>query len=311
MLQLPEKGFSRSVNKSNVSPNALGDWLEACSLFDGPKVSHSDVVDMLIEGQICDAEDQDLAHSIVEEGWTELTRRKRWGGVPDATIIGPNRLETRQQWEEDLIRSFFLYLSLLRIYPEWGKGHHDHVRQGDLFERVCEVICPQLLPGWQTYRAGWAPDDTKNIPGILAELVARIFVKGNADLDAWLSGDEKDGGLDIVCYRAFQDEREAMPVFFLQCASGKNWRDKVQTPNPQYWKTLMDAAVLPSTGIIAPFVIEDQQLRIASLLGQTVVFDRLRLISAVQSGGIALDAGLRDELRDWLRPRIGALPRAS
>lgn len=311
MLQLPERGFNRSVETSNVVTNALGDWIEACSLFDGPHVSRSDVVDMLIEGQICEAQNQNLAHRIVEEGWGELTRRKRWGGVPPATTVGANRIETAQGWEDDLIRSFFLYLSLLRIYPEWAKGHYDHVRQGDLFERVCETICPHLLPGWQTYRAGWSPNDTKNIPGILQELVARIFVKGNADLDAWLTGDENDGGLDIVCYRSFQDEREAMPVFFLQCASGKNWRDKVQTPNPQYWKTIMDAAVLPSTGIIAPFVIEDQQLRIASLLGQTIVFDRLRLLSAVQAGGVMLDDDLQDELKVWLRPRIAALPRAS
>lgn len=310
MLQVPEKGFNRSVNTSNVATNSLGDWLEACSLFDGPDVSRSDVVDMLIEGQICDADNQDLAHRIVEEGWSELERRKRWGGVPPGTTIGANRVETPQNWEDDIIRSFFLYLSLLRIYPEWAKEHYDHVRQGDLFERVSEIICPHLLPGWRTYRAGWAPNDTKNIPGILEELVARIFVKGNANLDRWLSGDENDGGLDIICYREFQDEREAMPVYFLQCASGKNWREKIQTPNPEYWKTIMDAAVLPSTGIIAPFVIEDHQLRIASLLGQTIVFDRLRLMSAVQTGAVVLDDALRGELTDWLRPRIAALPRA-
>ncbi len=311
MLQFPEKGFNRSVGRSNVKTNYLGDWLEACSLFDGPDVSRSDVVDMLIEGQICDADDQDLAHQIVEEGWSELARRQRWGGVPVGTTVGATRVETLQNWEDDLIRSFFLYLSLVRIYPEWAKGYYDHVRQGDLFERVCEAICPHLLPGWETYRAGWSPDDTKNIPDIVEQLISRIFVKGSADLERWLSGDENDGGLDIVCYRPFKDEREAMPVYFLQCASGKNWREKVQTPSPEYWKTILDAAVLPSTGILAPFVIEDQQLRIASLVGQTIVFDRLRLMSAVQEGAIMLDGNLRDELKDWLRPRIEGLPRAS
>ncbi len=38
----------------------------------------------------------------------------------------------------------------------------------------------------------------------------------------WIGHNDKDGGLDLVCYRDFMDEREGMPMYFLQCASGKN-----------------------------------------------------------------------------------------
>ncbi|QDH35563.1 hypothetical protein [Porphyrobacter sp. YT40] len=311
MLKIPEVKFGYSANQSNVDPNAMGDWLEACALFDGPDVTKGDVIDMLLEYQICSDENQDLAHLIAEEGWEEVSKRKRWGGLPDHVDITVNRISSQGNWRDDPIRSFFVLLSALRIYPDWAKDFQAYSVQGDLFERIVEVICPHLLPGWIAYRAGWSPDDTKNIPEIVGELVNRLYVPGAADLDRWLLNAGNDGGLDMICYRSFGGEREAMPLFFLQCASGKNWRDKIHTPNPNLWQKFLDSAVLPSTGIVAPFVIDDKELRIAALIGQIVVFDRIRLLSAARDGDVQLDDGFRDEVIDWLQPRIDGLPRVT
>lgn len=311
MLKIPEIKFAYSAKQSNVDTNALCDWLEACTLFDGPDATKGDVVDMLLEYQICSDENQDLAHLIAEEGWEELTRRKRWGGVPDYVEISSTRIRSSANWQDDPIRALFVLLSTLRIYPDWAKAYHQHSVQGDLFERVVEAICPYLLPGWTTYRAGWSPENTKNIPEIVRELTARLFVPGAADLNRWLQTAGNDGGLDIICYRTFSDEREAMPLFFLQCASGKNWREKVDTPNPDLWQKLLDSAVRPSTGIVAPFVIDSKELSIAALIGQIIVFDRIRLLSAVRQGDVRLDGALSDELTNWLQPRVDGLPRVT
>src|SRR5690554_1666395 len=206
MLKIPEKKFDYSATQSNVDRNAIGDWLEACALFDGPDVTKGDVVDMLLEYQICPDDNQDLAHQIADEGWEEVAKRKRWGGVPDYVNITSTRINSRANWQDDPIRSFFVLLSALRIYPDWAQGYKAYSVQGELFERVVEVICPHLLPGWTTYRAGWAPDETKNIPEIVDELVTRLFVPGATDLDRWLLSAGKDGGLDILCYRDFRSE---------------------------------------------------------------------------------------------------------
>jgi hypothetical protein len=311
MLKIPEIKFERSANKSNVDPNALCDWLEACALFEGPTVTKGDVVDLLIEGQVCSDDNQDLAHSIADQGWDELAMRKRWGGVPDDLDITSTRITCATTWQDDAIRAFFVLLSALRIYPEWAKGHQAHGVQGDLFERVVELICPHLLPGWTSYRAGWSPENTKDIPAIAAELNQRLYTSGAPDLDAWLMNAGNDGGLDIVCYRPFSDEREAIPAFFLQCASGKNWRTKVQTPNPELWSKILNSAVRPSTGIVAPFVIDSNELRFAALLGQVIVFDRIRLIQAAREGNVELPEDLAHELAAWMTPRVDQLPRAA
>ncbi|QTH19565.1 hypothetical protein HRJ34_14365 [Rhizorhabdus wittichii] len=311
MLSIPEVKFGYSANQSNVDANAMCDWLEACTLFDDQVVTKGDVVDLLMENQICPDTNQDLAHLIADEGWDEMDRRKRWGGVPDYVTMTGSRIESGRTWQDDPVRSFLVLLSILRIYPEWAKGHQAHGVQGDLFEKVVEQICPHLLPGWTTYRAGWSPDDTKNIPGIVAALCERIYTAGAADLDDWLLTAGNDGGLDLVCYREFPDQREAAPMFFLQCASGKNWRTKVSTPNPDLWQKLLNAAVRPSTGIAAPFVVDPKELKTAALIGQIVVFDRLRLLSAVQGGALQLEDELSAEVIAWMQPRVDALPRAA
>ena len=311
MLQIPEIGFKHSVEVSNVSTNKLADWLEANVLFDEPEISKNSVVDLLLKDQICPDDKKVLAHQIASEGWSELSRRKRWGGLPENVSITSSRIKIDNGWEDDPIWSFFVLLSVLRIYPVWAKDHQDYVVQGNLFEKVVETICPALLPGWASYRVGWSPDNSKNIPEIVEELCSRIFVKGANNLEDWLEQNSKDGGLDIVCYRTFEDEREALPVFFLQCASGKNWRDKVGTPNPILWQKYLDSAVQPSTGIIAPFVIEEKELMIEALKGQIIVFDRLRMLSAVKTGNIQLAAELLEDLIRWLRPRVESLTQAA
>ena len=184
MLKIPEVKFNRSVNESNVDVNALCDWLEACTLFD-EQITKSDVVDILLENQVCTDENQDLAHLIADEGWDEFVRRKRWGGVPDTIDIGATRITSSVPWTDDPIRAFLVMLSIQRIFPDWAKERQAHVVQGNLFEKVVEAICPTLFPGWTTYRAGWSPENTKKIPEIVTELCGRLFMSGATDLSQW------------------------------------------------------------------------------------------------------------------------------
>ena len=311
MIEVPQVGFPRSSNKSNVCSNALGDWLEGIVLFDQQEVTKSEVVDILVEQQICPGQAQDLAHEIADDGWNELRQRKSWGGLSNSFTISTNRLEDDAEWSEHPIRSFLLLLSLIKIFPDWAKDNQDYVNQGNLFEEVVEAICPALLPGWNVFRAGWSPQNTKSVPEIVDELRNRIHVTGALDLAQWHSPHANDAGLDIVCYRSFLDRREALPVYFLQCASGKNWRDKLDTPNPALWQKLMNSAIQPSTGIAAPFVIQDRDFRTAALMGQITIFDRLRLLCAAGCLGVELSGDLNERLLQWMQPRIVDLPRAN
>ena len=310
MLKIPEVGFGQSINTSNVNSSISAEWIEASILFDDPELTKSDVVDLLLEEQVC-VGNQDLAYQIAEEAWQELERRKRWGGLPKTVVVTKNKIVGSEDWEQDVLRAFFVLLAIQKIFPEWAKLRRSYVEQGNLFEKVVERICPALLPGWKTYRAGWSPENTKSVPQIVTDLCQRINTKGASDLEEWAGPDAKDAGLDLVCYRDFIDDREGMPMYFLQCASGKNWRDKITTPDADLWWKLLNAAARPSTGIVAPFVIDDWELRRAALKGQVVVFDRIRAISAARQKGVTIDQELRDEIINWMSSRVNELPRVN
>ena len=308
MLRIPEVDFKESVNISNVDITSLGDWLEACLLFSTDRVSKNDVSDLLLDEQVCRDDGQDLAYEIATDGWNELKRRNRWDGLSLEVDFTRDRLTGYVAWEDDLLPSFLVLLSLFKIYPDWAAERCDYSRQGDLFERCIEISAQSLLPGWKTYRTGWTYDDAKNISEIVEVLGEILFTSGASDLEEWSPSEEKDGGLDLVCYRAFGDEREAMPVFFLQCASGKNWRTKIHAPNAATWQKYLNSAVAPSTGIVAPFVIDEAKLKRAALQGQIIVFDRLRILSARREYPVALPPELDESLRNWMKPRVDELP---
>ncbi len=306
MIAVPERGLLHPQSVEDVHTGVLADWLEANLLFWEPRITSSDVVESLL-AYATFAGDQEHGYAIASRGWQELRQRRRWGGTAGALAINADVIETGADWRESLIWSFFVLLSVQRIYPTWASTHADYPTQGDLFEQVVEAICPAIFPGWRSYRTGWSPNDAKDIPAIVDQLRSRIYVQGNANPERWLSEESKDGGLDIVCYRPFADEREALPVYFLQCASGRNWREKVTTPNAAVWQRVLDAAVQPSTGIAAPFVVDDDELRRAALQGQTIILDRLRMLSAATSAAISLPEHLRDTVRDWMHPRVESL----
>ena len=309
MLAIPQKDFHRSTKKNNISPEVLGDWIEASLLFHDNEISRSDIVDILIEQQICPGSGQDIAYAITISAWDELSIRKAWSSAAPYLRIEILKITDTSDWRNDIVRAFFLMLSLMQVYPDWAKTHRNAQHQGALFERVVERLCHGILPGWCVYRTGWFPGSTITIPQIVSDLCKRLNCRGHVDLNHWVTNQAKDGGLDIVCYRRFPDTREATPTFFIQCASGTDWRNKVQTPNPVEWQKYLDSAVQPSTGIAAPFVISDEKVRFAGLKGQIIVFDRLRLLHAAHEAKIDLPNNLINDLAAWLEPLVQSLPR--
>ena len=292
-----------------MDSGVLADWVEASVLFDEPELSRSNIVSLLISEGIADESSQELGHEVVDEGWHELEQRQQSGGVPDTVEVNMNRVTYSGQWQDDPLHSFFVMLAIQRLFPEWSSQRPAYVEQGNLFEQVVESVCPALLPGWQTYRAGWSPNNTKRVPEIVKDLCELLSLRGATDLDSWIDPHAKDGGLDLVCFRSYGDKREAIPMLFLQCASGKNWRDKIHTPNVRSWAKYLNTAVEPGAGLVAPFVIDDHRLRRASLAGQIVIFDRIRTLSAAKSENIELEAPLRDAVLEWMTPRVQSLPR--
>ena len=313
MLPLPEKGFNQPVTPMNLNRPIMGDWLEASALFCGAEFSQSDVADILVEQGVIglgDADptegEQDVANAIAEEGWSEMRSRMDASGGAKTFDVAGDRITTNGDWRDDPVRAFLVLLSLMPLYPKWANACREVGQQGSLFEAVSAKACERIFEGWQVYHAGWSANGPKTVAQIVADLVGLMGVRGNPNLGEWAPKAAKDGGLDILCFRAFPDQRECVPYFAIQCASGANWTTKLHQPATGKWKTWLDSAFEPTRALMIPFVVDRVEMGQRCLEIAGPLFDRNRVLSA----GSNIEnwmADIADDLINWSRPRIELL----
>lgn len=313
MLPLPVRGFSRSVSKNNIDRSIMGDWLEASALFCGESFSINDVLDILIEQGLVDRDasddvesEQDLAYGIAEEGWNEIRNRLSHSGPSNAYQLVLKTVQPIASWQADPVRSFLIVLSLAPLYPTWADACRAINDQGSLFEKVSARACSAIFQGWTIYEAGWSPTGPKTVSDIVTDMVSKLGVTGNANLGEWAPLRAKDGGLDLICFRAFPDMHECVPWYTIQCASGANWTEKLHEPSTNKWKTYLDSSFEPTRALTIPFVVDRQSKKQRSLDICGPLFDRNRLLSVGQGVANWMD-DLKPELIAWCEPRIALL----
>ena len=311
MFDLPESGFSRSIQEHNVKRMVLADWIESSLLFVDSEISISDVLDVLMEKNIY--ADEDFGAEILEDAWSELHRRCRWMGKHCPFRIQGRLIERIvTAWDATPAHSFCLFLTLALYYrssiAKWIKDNNgNYIDQGNLFEQLT-IQSLQAL-GWETHHTGWASGiQTTNFTQIVSDVAGQLgerFV--NTPLvQLYESANEK--GLDLVCYKPFIDERGGKPIYLMQCASGGDWTNKLQTPNIETWKKLIQFASSPQRAFAMPFALEDDEFYRRCNDVDGMFIDRYRLLSPGADGSDWVSSDLKRDLIKWLTPRLSAIP---
>ncbi len=114
MLALPTKGFAPSAKKHNVRIDCLCEWIEGCVTFEQDRISQTDIIDMLIEGNLYT--DQNFAKQRVDDAFTELARRGRCLGQNCPFSIHPRHVNRTKSWEDSPAYAFCLLVSLQVFY---------------------------------------------------------------------------------------------------------------------------------------------------------------------------------------------------
>ena len=302
--------MARSVERHNVQLDTLCDWIEASLMFDSPNfISGTDIVDVLCEEEIYKS--QDFSWELVENALAELERRQVClsGGAPFE--IQGKRIVRTKDWKSIPAYSFCLTLACAKWYPDWAASlGQNYTKQGQLFELVAVAALEKLLPSWKIHRTGWASDNTVKIKKVVSD-VAKFLREPEGELNPWVSEDANEAGLDIVCYRPFDDSRPGLPTIFVQCASGKHHEHKLGTPNMKEWGKIIDfTAVLPQRSFVTPYVFTDGEFKRVSNKVDGLLLDRVRLLSAGSDGGEWLSVKLKKSLCEWMKPRIAKLERS-
>ncbi len=301
MLSHPSN-FLLSKQGRNNDNSLFLDWLESTSLFLEEEFSQTDIVDHLVEEQLY--EDQSVASEFVLSEWVALKQRLSWLGSYSPIGFKDRWVVRQLDWRKVPAHSYCLVVSFGPKCDGWSSRFgRDYTEQGRLFELITRAAMESRFSGWRFLHTGWARDKASKLSTVIGNLISAIDErKGNPD--NYLARDAKDAGVDLIWHLPFADGRGGAPVYLAQCASGENWVYKVNEPNINEWTKIVDFAAVPNKAFSLPFSLGERELRRQSNQAGGLLLDRYRLLAHSVSESKWVPAPLRQDLIDWLEPRI-------
>lgn len=234
-------------------------------------VEHDDVVGVDPSGEGSTA--------VTTAAFEELEmRNKACGSVGGyAFDVGTSAIEAKKGAE----KSIYVFLLLLARY---GHLAAKSVARGDsIFEEVSAASVRGYMGGAAAgvKSVAFGPTWRKKGEGFrtaVEDLCSRLGEGGGVSTEPAASN-QKDAKLDVVAWTPFADGRRGKLVMFGQCATGKNWPDKVTELQPlsfcQLW--MREALhIAPGKMFFVPFTIPDRGWAIVTSRAG-IVFDRCRI----------------------------------
>lgn len=311
MLGLPERGVSRSTKKHNSDLPTICDWIEASLLFVDDELSKTDVTDVLIENEVYS--NQDFALEFVDSAWEVIRARILALNGALGLHWTSERIQRTASWQDFPAYAFCLTLSCgSYVYPTWAAQYgYDPATQGSLFERIAHRSFASMLPGWQVQRVGWAPDNAVRLKDTIGHIISALNEVANAELDVYVDDNANELGLDLLAFYSFGDIHASLPVLMIQCASGRDWKQKRHTPDLTIWNKVVNFNSPPVKGFAIPYsFVDGQEFRREATQVNGIFLDRYRLLNPNKGAEpVWNEPNLNADLIAWVRPRIEALPR--
>jgi hypothetical protein len=309
MLAIPTTGFARSVNEHNVRLDALCDWIEGSLLFSTERLSEPEVADILHENEYYSK--KEFAHGRLSDAWTELRRRLGFlGRSSPYRFEGINIHLVADPWRDTPAHSFCVLLSMAKWHREWAaRFGPDYTQQGELFEELTKEAVSVVFNTWQIHQTGWARERTTKLDAVVRR-VASLLGETVGKIEKWTSDSTNEAGLDLLCWRSFPDGRGCYPTLLFQCASGRDWPDKLETPNLKVWRRLVEfrAMGFPTKAFSTPFAFLDDEFTRTCNRVDGLLMDRYRLLAAGFDKQDWLSVGLSKRIAKWAKPRAAKLP---
>jgi hypothetical protein len=250
---------------------------------------------------ISDSEDrdevdiEDQGEALAQSAFDELDDRKRACRNDNYPFdISSNSLHLKKDAEKTL----YAFLALLSWFgKDAGPAHTDGE---NIFEEICAKAAESYLGGTENRARSFIFGFPRRVePTGFADALDKLC-KEMGEGNGHHSGrpklpDQKDGKLDIVAWREFQDNRQGKLITFGQCATGRNWDGKVtELPPPDRWcgHWMADTpTVLPIRSFFVPHRVERHNWAHACTFGG-ILYDRCRIASLARDLNHDLDARL-------------------
>jgi hypothetical protein len=163
------------------------------------------------------------------------------------------------------------------------------------FERITATALESLFgPGTAAVRFAWPSDDGRpqSFPDAVRWLAKEMRVPVGG---AYRPPQRKDGGVDVIAWRAFPDGRSGFPVVLAQCTIENDYAHKASDIDLRVWSGWLRLDVDPSTALAVPGVVA-AGAEWNRLAARTTILDRIRLTSLVPTD---LQSASLEQVRAW------------
>ena len=291
-------------HESGGEATVYADWVESSVLFSDEWLSKAVVRDFFREENTFKIDGSD---QMVDDVWNELVRRRHLLQTAFPVKIAQNRVSPVTAWQACPAYAFCLLLSYAKSNAEWEhQSCKDYQIQGELFEHIAAAALKKMLAVWNVERIGWSQDHPETMSTQIVSISERLHEKLGGENP---TVSDKDGGVDIMCYRAFTDQRGNYPVFFVQCATGRNWTEKRAVDTLNLWRNWISfrSGNLLSRGFAVPFSLCDEAFRQTQMRVDGLILDRIRLFSHDCPESKWLPEELRKDITSWIGEKLNTL----
>lgn len=161
------------------------------------------------------------------------------------------------------------------------------------FELISLPIFESLMPQGSIIKACWASGGeaapyTGTLYNKFTNIAADIRCTANFKQRDFSRGNSGDGGLDIIAWHPMGDQRDAIPISFVQCGcSQEEWEAKQLEASPAMLWSKFPVAHRWATYYFLPQDLRwvDGEWAHKSKLGDAIFVDRLRLINLTRTVG--------------------------
>jgi hypothetical protein len=284
----------------------LTDWAEAVMIVeDLAEFSEADLRGRIVEQTEDELpKDEPAGRQYVEDVLREVGRRGKY--APQTypfrrTEFGIERTDSAYL----SLYSFLLFLSM-REAPFRDSVYSNEVTP--LFDFVGAAALADLFgKKARTIRFGWPiTGDRPTGPRVALEWLATQLGL-NHDKSAPLRSKLKDGGVDIVIWRPFEDGRIGFPILLAQCTVGLHeWEKKGRDIQRKLWRRYLGLPGSPPTALVLPFCVHrPDRFEVWEIVSHEVTFliDRIRLLDLfTEIDPTAITE--HERIADWTHERL-------
>ena len=282
------------IPATSADPTEHADWLEIIALSAPDRDSSpQDLITALRRTGSSDAvleddDDEDSLDDAVEKEWEYLER------VADAAFA---QLALRQDYlgneypfsldgalgaKPGAAETVYAFLTLVTSF---GWSNEDAPESAaSLFELVSAAALVRYLGGSPRVRSYDFGFPRRNSPAAFYDAIEDLCQRTGEGIGCKVprpdTAQVKDAKLDLVAWVPFGDRRSNQFSVFGQCATGANWRDKINELQPiDFCKTWLkeQPAMTPSLAFFVPREIEERHWDKVANGDRRLAFDRLRI----------------------------------